>query len=81
MAPVASFQLVMGTSNVRPACGAERGTSDQKRPLSTPLRILNPLGRRRSDSRLSPCGFGADTPQPSVLDFARPCATAFPRLQ
>lgn len=37
--PVASFQLVTRTSNVRRVLGAEPGTSDQKRPLSTPLRI------------------------------------------
>ena len=37
--PVASFRLVTSTSNVRSVFGAERGTSDQKRPLFTPLRI------------------------------------------
>ncbi len=36
---VASFQLVTTTSHVRSVRGAERGTSDQKRPLFTPLRI------------------------------------------
>jgi hypothetical protein len=36
---VATFEFVTTTSRVHPVHGAERGTSDQKRPLSTPLRI------------------------------------------
>ena len=37
--PIASFQLVTRTSDVRSVFGAQPGTADQKRPLSTPLRI------------------------------------------
>lgn len=37
--PVASFEFATATSTVRAGRGAVRGTSDQKRPRSTPLRI------------------------------------------
>ncbi len=36
---IAFSEFVPTTSHVRPIRGAEPGTSDQKRPLSTPLRI------------------------------------------
>lgn len=36
---VASFEFVTTTSSVGPVCGVERGTSDQKRPRTIPLRI------------------------------------------